>query len=132
MTETPFILSFPFRLEPGIVVETRSENVDLWTTVLDLLGLPGLLDPDGRTLVPDIQAAARGERHHDDGTAVAILDQTWGRDNRKPEPQVAVNRGPWRLVYSSARPEQPELFDKETDPREQRNVAADRPEFSSR
>jgi membrane-anchored protein YejM (alkaline phosphatase superfamily) len=60
VTETPFILSFPFRLEPGIVVEARSENVDLWPTVLELAGLPPLEDPDGRSLVPEIVAAARG------------------------------------------------------------------------
>ena len=128
VTETPWILSFPFRLDPGIVVETRSENVDLWTTVLDLLGLPPLLDPDGRTLVPDVMAAARGELSDDDGTAIAILDQTWGRDHEDPEPQVAVNRGPWRLVYTSALPQRPELFDKVDDPDEQRNLAGDQPE----
>jgi hypothetical protein len=39
VTTTPWIVSFPFRLEPGIVVEARSENVDLWPTVLEIVGL---------------------------------------------------------------------------------------------
>ncbi|MGH7338542.1 MAG: sulfatase, partial [Myxococcota bacterium] len=45
-TETPLILSFPFRLEPGLTVSTRTRNVDVWPTVLDLLGLelPGEVD----------------------------------------------------------------------------------------
>ena len=124
VTETPFILSFPFRLEPGIVVEARSENVDLWPTVLELAGLPPLVDPDGRSLVPEIVAAAQGEvSPGDGGLAFAQLDQTWGRGKVKPQPLVAVNRGKWRLIYPAARPKQVELYDKEADPTEQRNLA---------
>jgi arylsulfatase A-like enzyme len=124
VTETPFILSFPFRLEPGIVVEARSENVDLWPTVLELAGLPPLVDPDGRSLVPEIVAAAQGEvSPGDGGLAFAQLDQTWGRGQVKPQPLVAVNRGKWRLIYPAAQPKQAELFDKEADPAEQRNLA---------
>jgi len=40
VTTTPLIISLPFRLEPGIVVEARSENVDLWPTILEIVGLP--------------------------------------------------------------------------------------------
>jgi len=60
VTETPFILVLPFRLEPGLVVETPVQNVDVWPTVLDLLGLPGLPGADGRSLVPLLHAAANG------------------------------------------------------------------------
>src|SRR5262245_7831015 len=61
VTQTPLILSFPFRLEPPVVVEARSENVDLWPTVLELVGLPPLPDVDGRSLVPQIVAAMGGD-----------------------------------------------------------------------
>ena len=54
----PFLLLFPFRLEPGVVVEARSRNVDVWPTVLDLLGLESPAGIDGRSLVPDLLAAA--------------------------------------------------------------------------
>ena len=40
------------------MVEARSENVDLWPTVLELAGLPPLVDPDGRSLVADLTAVA--------------------------------------------------------------------------
>ena len=130
VTTTPFILSFPFRLEPGLVVNSRSENVDLWPTVLELAGLEPLDDPDGRTLVPDIVAAANGTDDAGDDLAFAVLDQTWGQNGNEPKPQVAVNQGSWRLVYSTARPERPELYDKLEDPREQRNLSEEHPEVT--
>ena len=38
--DVPLILYLPFRLDPGITVNTPVANVDLWPTLLDLLGLP--------------------------------------------------------------------------------------------
>jgi len=129
VTTTPFIISFPFRLESGIVVEARSENVDLWPTVLELAGLPPLPDTDGQSLVPQITAAAAGASEADaDGVAIAHLDQSWGRAQQKPQPMIAFNEGRWRLIYRAHAPQTSELYDKWQDPREQRNVAEDWPE----
>jgi len=133
VTETPLILSFPFRLEPGLVVEARSENVDLWPTVLELLGLPALPDVDGRSMLPEIVAAARGEapaEDEDDGVAFAEIDQAWGRTREGPRPMVAVNQGQWRLMFRAGFPERTELYDKWSDPREQRNIVGEQPEVS--
>jgi len=131
VTETPLIMSFPFRLDPGIVVEARSENVDLWPTVLELLGLPALADVDGRSLLPQIVAAAGGETPPDgDGVAFAQIDQAWGRTREKPQPMVAVNQGQWRLMFRAGAPERAELYDKWADPREQRNIAGEQPEVT--
>ena len=49
---TPLIVSFPFRLPEPLVVEAPSENVDLWPTLLDLLGLEPIEGADGRSLRP--------------------------------------------------------------------------------
>ncbi len=135
VTETPLILSFPFRLDPGIVVEARSENVDLWPTVLELLGLPALPDADGRSMLPEIVAAARGEtppEGEDDGVAFAQIDQAWGRTREGPRPMVAVNQGQWRLMFRAGAPERTELYDKWADPREQRNLVREQPEVTER
>lgn len=133
VTETPFILSFPFRLEPGVVVRTRTENVDIWPTVLDLLGLPPLDGADGHSLVPDILATARGEAlRSDEGPAFSQIDQTWGRADAQPRPIVAVTEDGYRLVHHVAAPDLTELFDRAKDPREQTNVAADQPEVVDR
>jgi arylsulfatase A-like enzyme len=59
-TEVPFIISLPFQLDPGIVVEARTQNVDIWPTLLDLLGLEAPDEIDGRSRLPEILANARG------------------------------------------------------------------------
>jgi len=129
VTTTPLIMNFPVRLEPGIVVEARSENVDLWPTALELVGLPPLPDTDGKSLVPQIVAAAGGSSDPDpEGVAIAHLDQSWGREQQKPRPMVAYNEGRWRLIYRAHAPKTSELYDKWQDPHEQRNVAKDWPE----
>jgi arylsulfatase A-like enzyme len=129
VTQTPLILGLPFRLDPGIVVEARSENVDLWPTLLELLGLPPLPDADGRSLVPQIVAAARGESEPDgEGVAYAHIDQAWGQSQVRPRPMVAVNQGRWRLIYRAASPERSELYDKWQDPLEQQDLAGEQSE----
>ena len=131
VTQTPFILGFPFRLEPGVVVNARSENVDLWPSVLELLGLPELPDVDGESLVPEIVAAARGEGSADDnGIAFAQIDQAWARTQESPRPMVAVNDGPWRLMFRAGFPERTELYHKTEDPSERRNLVEVEPEVT--
>jgi arylsulfatase A-like enzyme len=132
VTTTPLIVSFPFRLEPGVVVETPTENVDLWPTLLDLLGLPPLDEADGRSRLPDILAAVRGTpAPAHEGPRFAHIDQTWGRSEREPRPMVSVSEGSYRLV----RPEggaPGALFDRSTDPAEQVDLAQERPEVLER
>jgi arylsulfatase A-like enzyme len=132
VTTTPLILSFPFRLEPGVVVEAPSENVDIWPTLLDLLGLPPLDDADGRSRRREILAAARGvpaPANHQ--PRFAHLDQTWGRSGRPPRPMVSVSEGPYRLFRWEGAAA-PMLFDRSTDPYEQVDLAPDRPEVLAR
>lgn len=129
--ETPLILSFPFRLEPGIEVLTRTENVDLWPTVLDILGLPELDDPDGHSLLAAIELAESRDPESPEptlDTAFAQIDHAWGKlEIEEQKTIVAVSDGPWRMIYNETRPGVLELFNKEVDPGEQRNVAARRP-----
>jgi arylsulfatase A-like enzyme len=129
VTEVPFVLSFPFRIEPGLVVRTPSANVDIWPTVLDLMGLPGLEDPDGKSLLAHIEAAARGGQSEASRTAFAHIDMTWGRTGKAPYPLVSVTKAGHRLYYPAVEPEKAELYQLRTDEREQQNVAADNPEI---
>ncbi len=134
-TEVPLILSFPFRLEPGVVVRQRTQNVDIWPTLLDLLGLPPMPGVDGRSRVPEILAAARGEPAPEEAApAYAHLDQTWGRRTQRPAPTVAVAEGGFRYVMThvaGARP-QAELFDASRDALERRDVLEEQPEVAAR
>jgi arylsulfatase A-like enzyme len=130
VTETPFIIVLPFRLEPGIVVETPVQNVDVWPTVLDLLGLPGLPDPDGRSLVPLLHAAANGAAVPEDlarRPSFAELDQTWGQTKLPPKPIVAIVNGRHRMIQHLTT-EEVELYDHQVDPLEQTNLAEGEPE----
>jgi arylsulfatase A-like enzyme len=136
VTTTPLILSFPFRLEPGIVVNAHTQNVDLWPTILDLLKLSPLEDTDGRSRMAEIEIAARASAADDvdseDWRGYAHIDQAWGWTKRPPRPMVAVNDGPWRLIYRSDRPGRSELYAVDQDPLEQNDLASDEPEVVKR
>jgi arylsulfatase A-like enzyme len=133
-TEVPFLISFPFRLETGVTVSTRTRNVDIWPTLLDLLGLAPPPDIDGRSHRAEILALARGQQPPaSDGTAIAHLDQTWGRPDLPSRSTVAVVENGLRYV----RTERPtgkleQLFDGNDDPAELRDRVTDEPEAAER
>jgi arylsulfatase A-like enzyme len=121
--EIPLILSFPFRLEPGIALDVRTQGVDVWPTLLDLLGLPPLQPSDGRSFRPEILAAARGEAVREpERSAVAFLDQRWGTPNVPPAQTISVVAGSQRYVLTHDRlgtdRKLEELFDANDDPGE--------------
>jgi arylsulfatase A-like enzyme len=138
-TEVPFILGLPFVLEPGVHVDVRTQNVDIWPTLLDLLGLPPLPNTDGRSRVPDILAAARGESARDDDEpAFAFLDQNWGKREVSTAQTIAVADGKYRYVTGPAAHGQvgeakfEELFDSEADAPELVSVLDEQPEVAER
>ncbi len=130
-THVPWILSFPFRLDPGVVVEHATNNIDIWPTVLELLGLPTPDGIDGVSRVPDILAAARGEPAPEPvAPGYAHLDQTWGRPKEfESRMTVSVVDDGFRYVMEDLpRGKREELYHSDEDPRELRNVVADHPE----
>jgi arylsulfatase A-like enzyme len=133
-TEVPFVVAFPFRLEPGVVIETRTRNVDVWPTLLDLVGVTPAGDGDGRSLVPDILASARGEAPPAaDRTGVAHLDQHWGMRNQRAAFVVAVVDGSYRYVRTDqVGPPLEQLFDADSDPREMHDRSKQEPETLER
>jgi arylsulfatase A-like enzyme len=129
-TEVPFLLFLPFRLEPGVVVKSRTRNVDVWPTLFDLLGIDPPQGIDGRSLEPDILAAARGEAPPEaDRVGIAFLDQSWGQREQPPVPTVAVVDGPLRYVRIL---DAEQLFDASADPRELEDGAERDPENLAR
>jgi arylsulfatase A-like enzyme len=125
VAEVPLILSLPFELSPGIVVPQVVANVDIWPTILDLLGLPALADADGRSLVPLIEAAARGEIVAFDRPVFSEIDRTWGRPKAAPDPLIAVTQGRYRATRALApgKEHDVEYFDHAEDPWEAKNLA---------
>jgi arylsulfatase A-like enzyme len=139
-TEVPLLFSFPFRLEPGLVVPTRSENIDIWPTIFELIGLDPLEDIDGSSQVPAILAAARGNSGilaEDDRKAISFLDETWGRSQAEVSRfRIAVTEGAYRYLRNESQADRTivvdELFDSASDPNELNNIAADHPEMVER
>ena len=92
----PSCSCFPFRLDPGVVVKTRTQNVDVWPTLFDLLGL----DAAGGDRRPLAAAGDPGERGGQAAstTASGPRSPTSTRPGRSgtcdPLPTIAVVRGP--------------------------------------
>ena len=135
---TPWIIVPPFDFDSGVVVSERVANVDVWPTVLDMLGLPELPGAEGQSTLPLILAAA--ERGPDPASGMleargsravfSQLDRSWGRVGAPPEPTSSIVRGSHRLNYKSTRPELLELFDHSVDPLEKKNIAREQPEVA--
>ncbi len=134
-TDIPLIVSFPFRLEPGVVMEQVTTNVDLWPTVLDLLGLPAIAGADGQSQRPAILAAARGEPVAETSKpAFAHLDRSWGRRGVEPTPTVSVIDQGYRYVRTPTPGggNNEELFDIARDAAELEDVGPQQPEIIER
>ncbi|HIF92670.1 MAG TPA: hypothetical protein EYQ60_06020 [Myxococcales bacterium] len=135
-TETPFIMLLPFRLENGgIVVSSRSRNIDIFPTLYDMLGIAPpieLAEADGISLLPDILAAARGrtspEAFRREG--FAHLQQGWGQRKRKVERSTfSLTSGDWRYIHQQTDTKSSEeLFDARSDPQELKDLSAERTE----
>ena len=127
----PIILSLPFQVDGGLVVEPLVRNVDIWPTILDLVGLPALEDTDGISLVPVMLAAARGESATVP-PSYAYLDTVWGQIDLPPSPLVGIQRDAQRLLYNHTKPDETlQVFDLAADPSERRNLRRKPPEWSA-
>lgn len=137
-TEVPLLMSFPFRFDPGLVIPTRSQNIDIWPTVFELIGLDPLEETDGISRVPEILAAVTGETLPDAETmGISYLDETWGqRQADESKLRIGVTDGSYRYLRSPPRgmDEKPfeELFDAEQDPAELENLASSNQEIVDR
>jgi choline-sulfatase len=135
-THVPFMIFFPFNLDPGVEIEVPTSGVDVWPTVLDLLGLPALSESEGVSRKPEILAALR--RNPTVGAtspAYAFLEQRWGQPpSEHLFPTLSIVEGDFRYVYTKERDGRVrrELFDTRGDPGEFRNVVLEEEEEASR
>lgn len=122
---TPFILSFPFKLSPGIVVDQPTENVDVWPTVLELVGLPALPEADGKSRADWLI----GNRIADaDPVGISHLDRSWGQPKIDANPVIGVSQGAHRLIHDVAHPEKDQLYRIAEDEVERVDVSAEEPD----
>jgi len=109
VAEVPWIISLPFELQPGIVVQPTVANVDIWPTLYDLLGVPIPPGLDGRSALPLIEASAKGVPGPAERPVYAEIDRTWGRPKVDPDAIVAVTLGPYRAIQQIEEKVEPEV-----------------------
>ncbi len=130
VVEVPFLIIPPLILDRGVRVEQTVANVDVWPTLLDLVGLPPLPGADGRSMLPLVLAA--GETPATPAPAdlarpvVSHLDQHWGGRGEARE-WVSLTDGDSRLIVRAGRPDSAEFYDWSRDPREATNRSAENP-----
>ncbi|MEE3329550.1 MAG: sulfatase [Myxococcota bacterium] len=132
---TPWILIPPFDIEGGLVVETQVANIDLWPTVLDLLGVGKLEKAEGLSTLPLMLAESAGESppaEFADRDVYSHLDRHWGQVNEPPNPWVAVIEHPYRYFEQTLKREHSSLYDHSDDPKETENLIRKRPEVLPR
>ncbi len=107
---------------PGARIDSLVQTVDLFPTVVEMLGLeaPANADLSGQSLAP----ALRGEPYRNEPVSYAeslvpLLHFGWS-DLR------SIRRGKWKYIQAP----RPELYDLEADPMEIRNLADSEPELS--
>lgn len=132
VTWVPFIIIPPFRLAEPIRVPAVASNMDLWPTVLDLVGLPPIPGADGVSLVPLIlEAGGAADHPPTEGlhrTAYSQINRGWGKKGVVPNPLVGVTDGNLRMLVPVNQPEESEFYDRESDAEERRNLLGTRPE----
>ncbi len=122
----PFMIIPPLDLSPGIVVDHPVANVDIWPTVLDMLGLPPLPDTDGKSLMPLVMAAAEGltvPEGFESRPLYSQLNRAWGRDGIDgPKNIMSVLKDGYRLIQDDEEPVRNRLYDYSVDPLEETNL----------
>lgn len=119
----PLVIRHPDRHRAGTVVEAPVSLVDLAPTLLDVLGLPPLAGVQGRSLRPLIEEPGRNAARPIFAEKVVGLDEASGRVVGSNRALVARGLKLLRLGGGDTH-----LFDLDEDPREARDVAAERPE----
>ncbi len=130
VVEVPYVIIPPLILDRGIRVEQTIANVDVWPTLLDLVGLPPLPGVDGRSMLPLILAAGGASPEHAPADlarpVVSHLDQHWGGRAEARE-WVSLTDGDSRLILQSDHPNSVAFYDRSSDPGETMNRAAENP-----
>lgn len=128
---TPWIISLPFSLERGIVVDAMTENVDIWPTILDLLGEPTIDDADGVSRLAEVLTAAGVSEGVEPVTpprpSYAQLDRSWGQSGAPSQPLIAVTFKNQRLMRYFGKRSGVSLYDLSVDPLEQKDLLSGGP-----
>jgi arylsulfatase A-like enzyme len=146
----PLIMRYPPLIRGGARSDALVESIDLFPTILDILGIKSPSDISGKTLMPLIRhenrAAPRGsvfagtdveapETHVREGgrvrfPALRMNRPVWLGDQGGGKGLRSIRTGRWKLILDQRRGTV-ELFDLENDPGELNDLAADEKEIAA-
>jgi arylsulfatase A-like enzyme len=114
----PFVARWPGKVEPGSVSDQTICLTDLMATCAEILGvkLPADAGEDSVSILPALLGTAREPLRE------ATVHQSLSRE-------LAIRRGPWKLVFIGNGRKVPALYDLATDIGETRTVAGERSEI---
>lgn len=135
LIHVPLMIFAPGRLPEGVRIKQPVASIDIYPTLLDILGLEIPSDIRGRSLLPLIEAPQKttpatiySEQSEDPGGRMMGSGSGIG---------MSIIEGRWKFILSLRAPqgrnrERYELFDHLTDPQEKNNVAGDHPDVVAR
>ena len=123
-TNTPFIIGFPFRLDPGHVIEHATQNVDVMPTLYDLVGIETDAPSDGKSRAGWLMGDYTPDFPDRD---ISHLDRSWGKKDTEPDTTIGLREGHYRLIHDVNKPDRDQLYDVRSDPGEFIDIAADEP-----
>jgi arylsulfatase A-like enzyme len=121
---TPFAVRWPGKVAPGSVTDHLSAFQDLLPTLAELAGAPLPDDIDGISFAPTLLGEAKRQAAHEH------LYWEWRGEFGRFGTAQAIRTGRWKLLRKKRWLRSPtlELYDLDTDPREERDLSADQPE----
>ena len=134
---TPLIVSWPDRIPKGKRYNDLVSTVDLFPTLLDLVGVAVPRDRPGKTLLPRLLGTGPATRKwvFSELTAIRLADtrvENGVRYMTASETLYTARDRKWRYVHRPEKTGQDELYRIDTDPMETTNVIADHPKMRNR
>jgi arylsulfatase A-like enzyme len=125
LLDVPLVMRLPGVLPAGVRVQRRVSGLDVMPTVLDIAGIEPNADVQGSSLLGmGGQGSARGDAFSSGaGAGGAVF--SW-RQTKKSGEEVSIERGPLKAYVTGDG--RVRLFDRTSDPFEQRDVSGERPE----
>jgi uncharacterized sulfatase len=128
---TPIVLRWPGRVPEGIVRDELVSAVDLVPTLLDYAGAGAAPDLPGHSLRPLLEGRGGFPRESViEGMTEVRGGAGAGPNEPRRETGWFVRRGSWHYIWYEGDGE--ELYDVAADPREERDLAGERPELARR
>lgn len=128
----PFVMRFPGRIPAGMVVKEPVSQLDLFSTILDLLGASEFDSSDGESLRRHIMGTSYN-RYYDETTVVAQIERRYFDGKTMVgafagTPNFLIRRGPFKLMLPRHRDSGilDVLYDLSKDPAEMHNLLGQR------